>query len=296
MSATAWKPQFKDNMQHAIQQQGSNLRMCMDTASDYAGEGAQVVDLIGAGEAQFSNGRDGDTPIRKMEHAQRWLFPQDWEDGTLVVKEDKLRMLSDPTSKYFENIKNAMIRFEQNRIIIPSFFAPAMTGKTGQAQTLFPPTNIIPIGTGGNNFLNVAKVKLVRQLMIENEVNPDEQECFFGITALDEAALLNDPEIKSTQFVLKPAISASGTLLEFLGFKFKRLQTWEIGDAGGGLFNNNLPVWCKDGMHFGIWDDMRVEAAKRPDKKFNWQIYVEAHAGATRLEERKVFQVPTRRP
>lgn len=296
MTQTAWKPQFRDNMQHAIQQEGSDLRSCMDVATDYKGEGAQAVDLIAGGQAQASNGRYGDTPNRTMEHSQRWIFPQDWEDGTLIANEDKLRMLSDPTSKYFENIKKAMIKYEQNQIIIPSFFAPAATGKNGQTQTLFPVSNILAVNVGGNNLLNVAKIKQARQMLIENEVNPEEEECYFGITAQDETALLNDPEIKSTDFRIAPQLSAKGGLISYMGFMFKRLETWERVDVGGGLFDNQLPVWVKDGMHFGVWEDMTVKSAPRPDKKFNEQVFVQAHGGATRLEEKKVFQVRTRRP
>ena len=44
-------------------------------------------------------------------------------------------------------------------------------------------------------------------------------------------------------------------------------------------------------MHFGMWDDLVITINNRPDKNNIKQIHGTFTAGATRLEEDKVFML-----
>ena len=55
--------------------------------------------------------------------------------------------------------------------------------------------------------------------------------------------------------------------------------------------NRTVITWAKSGLHLGIWNDINVEIADRPDKSHSTQVYVKGTFGATRVEEEKVVAI-----
>ena len=57
-----------------------------------------------------------------------------------------------------------------------------------------------------------------------------------------------------------------------------------------------LPVWCRSGMHLGIWGDVKNSVSQRRDLQGEpWQLYTTMTIGATRLEEDKVYAIESYR-
>ena len=172
----------------------------------------------------------------------------------------------------------------------------AKTGEAGGTSTSFTAGNEVDVATGGSNSrLNVAKLLALQELMLANAVDFMNEEVVIPLTAKDNSALLNEIQIISSDFnggdrpVLK-----DGRVQRFLGMTFVYCQLTETVLAGTNEVT--IPAWVKSGMHLGIWNDVTTSISKRNDLQGEpWQAYVYMTAGATRLEENKVYAMESYR-
>lgn len=286
--------QFSTNITLLQQQKGSKLMPCV-TQAMYTGKAASPVDQIGSIEVQRVTARFA--PMGRVDAAvdRRWVYPVDFDLPQMIDTFDKLRLITDPESTYVQNAVYAFGR-AQDREIISAFTGTAKTGEQGATSTSFTSGNEIDVSVGGTNSrLNVAKLRAVRELILANHINMDEDPIFVGVTAKDDAALLNEIEIISKDFAGgdKPVLR-EGKLDRFLGMNFVHCELLET--AAAGTNEVNIPVWAKSGMHVGTWSDVQASVTKRNDIQGEpWQAYVKATFGATRLDEKKVFNIESYR-
>lgn len=287
---TIFAEQFSTNVNLLLQQKGSLLRNCV-TEGAYVGKQASPVDQVGSIEAQKVTSRFA--PMGRVDAAldRRWVFPTDYDLPQLIDSFDKLRLISDPESVYVTNAVYALGR-KMDYEIITSFQAAAKTGEQGATSTIFTAANEVAVTVGGaNSKLNVAKLLEVKRLMRANFVDFDMDEIYCGLTAADEAALLGEIQIISSDFnggdrpVLK-----DGKMTRFLGINFVYDELIETVAAGANKVT--VPVWAKSGVHLGIWQDIQANVSKRNDLQSEpWQAYVIGTFGATRIDEKKVYSI-----
>ncbi len=284
--------QYATNVELLLQQKGSKLSGTVDMGS-YKGEQASPVDQLGSIEANDVTTRFA--PMGRTDAAvdRRWVFPSDYDLPQLVDNFDKLRVFSDPQSKYVMNATLAMGR-KKDRTILNAFFGTAKTGKSGTTSTSFTSGNEVDVAVGGaNSRLNVAKIRGVRELMEANHIDFSLEEAYIGVTAKDLAALRNETQIISLDYNEKPVL-VNGNIDSFLGFKFIHCELIETVLAGTNEVT--LPVWVKSGMHLGMWNDLTTDISQRKDLTgLPWQVYLYMTCGATRLEENKVYAIESYR-
>lgn len=291
---THFVQQYSTNINLLLQQKGSKLRNAV-TVGSHVGKQASPVDQIGAVEMQAVTGRFGAMGRVDAPTDRRWVFPSDFDLPQLIDSFDKLRLITDPTSSYVQNAVMAAGR-QFDKLICTAFTGAAKTGETGSTSTSFTAGNEVDVATGGaNSKLNVAKIKAVKELMMANFVDFDMEEAYIGITAADHASLLNDVQIISSDFKNGEApVLQSGKVVEFLGFKMIHCEQIETSLAGTNEVT--LPVWCKSGMYLGLWNDVQNSVSQRNDLQSEpWQLYTIMTAGATRLEENKVYAIESYR-
>lgn len=290
---THFVQQYSTNVALLLQQQGSKLRNAV-TAGSYVGKAASPVDQIGAIEMQPVTGRFNTMGRVDAPTDRRWVYPSDFDLPQLIDEFDKLRMITDPSSAYVRNAVLAAGR-QMDKLILTAITGTAKTGEAGGTSTSFTAANEVDVATGGaNSKLNVAKIKSVKELMMANHVDFDMEEAYIGITAADHAALLNEIQIISSDFNGGAPILQSGKIVEFLGFKFIHCELIETQLAGTNEVT--LPVWVKSGMHLGLWNDIGSSVSRRNDLQGEpWQLYTTMTAGATRLEEDKVYAIESYR-
>lgn len=287
--------QYATNVSLLLQQMGSKLAGTVDTGS-YTGDQASPVDQLGSVEASIVTSRFADMPRTDVQTARRWVFPTDYDVNQMVDKFDKLRMLSDPQSKYVMNATLALGR-KKDREIIAAFQGTAKTGVNGATSTAFPAANEVAVSVGGaNSRLNVAKIRAVRELMEANFVDFSLEEAYIGVTAKDLSALRNEIQIIGSDFKNGDApVLVNGDITRFLGFNFVHSELIETVAAGTNKVN--IPVWVKSGMHLGMWNDITTDISERKDLRgLPWQAYAYMTIGATRLEENKVYNIVSYRP
>ena len=286
--------QYSTNVALLLQQKGSKLRPFV-TMGSYVGDQAAVVDQIGAVEAQQVTSRFA--PMGRVDAAtdRRWVFPTDYDLPQLIDKFDKLRTLTDPESVYVTNATYGLGR-KMDSAICTAFTASAKTGVNGATSTAVLSANEVDVATGGSNSrLNVAKLKSVIEIAMSYNIDLDNDPLICGITAKDHSALLDEIQIISSDFnggdrpVLK-----DGKVTSFLGIQFVHCELIETALAGTNEVN--IPVWVKSGMHLGMWNDISTSISQRNDLQSEpWQAYVKATFGATRVEEKKVFNIESYR-
>lgn len=290
---THYVQQYSTNIQLLLQTAGGKFRRTV-TTGNYVGKAASPVDQIGAVEMQAVTTRFGDMPRVDAPTDRRWVYPSDFDLPQLIDSFDKLRLITDPKSAYVTNAVKAADR-QFDKLIINAFTGTAKTGETGSTSTIFTAANEVDVATGGaNSKLNVAKLKAVRELMEANDVDFEMEEVYCGLTAADHASLLNEIQVISSDFNADAPVLQKGRVVEFLGFKF--IQSELIESELAGTNEVTIPVWCKSGMHLGIWNEIQNDVDQRKDLRgIPWQLYTIMTAGATRLEEDKVYAIESYR-
>lgn len=290
---THFVQQYSTNINLLLQQKGSKLRNAVMTGS-HVGKQASPVDQIGKVEMQPVTSRFAAMGRVDAPTDRRWVFPNDFDLPQLIDDFDKLRLITDPESAYVMNAVMAAGR-QHDKLIINAFTSAAKTGESGSTSTSFTSGNEVDVATGGaNSKLNVAKIKGVKELMMANEVDFDMEEAFIGITAADHASLLNEIQVISSDFNGGAPVLRDGKIDSFLGFKFIHTELIETELAGTNEVT--LPVWVKSGMYLGQWADIQNSVSQRNDLQGEpWQLYTTMTAGATRLEEDKVYAIESYR-
>lgn len=290
---THYVQQYSTNIALLLQQKGSKLRNTVMTGA-HVGKQASPVDQFGSIEMQPVSGRFN--PMSRVDVAtdRRWVFPSDFDLPQLIDEFDKLRLITDPSSAYVQNAVMAAGR-QFDKLICSAFTGAAKTGEAGGTSTSFTSANEVDVATGGaNSKLNVAKIKAVKELMMANHIDFDMEQAFIGITAADHASLLNEIQVISSDFNGGMPVLQNGMVTSFLGFQFVHCELIETQLAGTNEVT--LPVWVKSGMYLGLWNDIENSVSKRNDLQGEpWQLYTKMTAGATRLEEDRVYAIESYR-
>jgi len=289
---------YTANVQAVLQKAGGILTPLVSQGT-YRGEKAQVVNFIGTVEFIERDTPYGDTKLTELEHTQRWIVGKEYDCAVLVDRLDLLKMIYDPTSPYVERFRQAASR-KQDEIIMGKFFADAKVGKDGTTTQTFPVADTV---VHGNTALTVAKLRAMRKLVKKRHVDVRTVKPYIAVTADEVDDLLGEVAVGSSDFnSVKPLVD--GEVATFMGFNFIPYEDngtvtatngrgIPIHTDGGTI--RDLPVWVPDGMHWGSWDGLVITINNRPDKNNIKQIHGTFTAGATRIEEGKVFQLQVKR-
>lgn len=285
-----------------LQQKQSRLSAAVHTGT-HSGEKASPVDQVGAIEMTDVTQRFAPMPRTDSPLARRWVFPISSDLNQQVDTFDKLKLLLDPMSTYSQNATFAANR-RKDKHVINNFFATASIGvNAGSTETFGTAVytggdgstdrNISVDVGGAASALNVAKLKLGKQYMMENEVDLDNEPIYCGVTAKDHASLLNEIQVISSDFNEKPVLT-EGRVTRFLGVNFIHSElfgaTTGTDDQSG--TSRQLPMWAKNGMHLGTWQSQVTDISQRKDLQgLPWQAYLMMTMGGTRLEAKRVLRI-----
>lgn len=285
---TAFVNDYKTTVQFLLQQMDNRFRKAV-TEDSYKGQQGKSVEQFGLATAQLRTSRNSDTPNLNLTQDARWVFPADYEWGTLVDDQDKLRMIIDPTSPIAQAAAMGMKR-AQDDVIINAFFATAQKGQFGTTPEAFDTTDYqVGQNVGGTSSnLNVAKLQAaLKALMLANKGEIMEP-IYCAISSEEHDALLKEVQVTNRDYNGGAAVLEDGKIKRFMGMEFiitERLLTDSTNTY------RLIPVWVKSGMHLGVWEDIVAEVTKRPDKGYATQVYTRMTIGATRLMQGKVVQI-----
>lgn len=280
--------QFASTFTLLVQQ--TEHRLCQFAMQgSHKGEGAAPVDQIGLIELAPVTMRLQPSLPSDLPTDRRWVYPKDFARAVYVDHFDKLRLMNDPTNDYMRSLVNAAHR-KMDDEFISAIFADAKTGKTGSTTTSFPSSQEVGVNIGGTGSgLNFSKLRAAREILMGNDVDPDEQ-LYCAITANEMSDLLNEPQLTSRDFVTFGGMSPveSGRIMRAQGFTFIESQRL-VNNASS---QRQVPVWSKLGMHFGNWEGLRATMIQDPSIVGNpYKCEVQSTFGATRVEEKRVVRI-----
>jgi len=275
---TAFVNQYKANVQLLSQQMGSKLRGSVRVEmvnGEYA-----FFEQIGATAAQVNSTRHDDTPQIDTPHARRrvGLVNYNWAD--YIDREDRVRLLIDPTSPYAKNAAYAFGR-SMDTVILAAAIGSADTGHDGGTPVTFPAGQTVAVGTTG---LTIDKLLEARGLFWANDVD-ENIPLYIAVTGKQLEDLLKTVQITSSDYNTVKAL-VRGEIDTFLGFKFIRTNL-----VSATTTNRHCVAWAEDGILLALGMDINTKIGERPDKNYLTQVYVSMVIGATRMEESKVVQV-----
>jgi hypothetical protein len=253
-------------------------------ASEY-----EFYDRIGATEAQEITGRHQDTPLVSTIHDRRRVGLRDFDWADLIDRQDKLKMLMDPTSAYAVNAVNAMGR-KKDDVIIEAAFGTSYSGKTGSTAVSFlaanqVAANYVESGAAALSNLTIGKLRRAKEILDGYDIDPDEMRCM-TVTANSLHSLLRNTEVTSQDYNVVKAL-VEGKVDTFMGFQFVRTQRLQT-DASG--YRRHI-AWVPSGIVLATSQEIMVDVGPRRDKRNSVQVYVSMGIGATRMEEEKVVEI-----
>ena len=289
---TAFVQQYSTNVSVLLQQKGSRLRAA---CTEYAlhGKAAEILDQFGSVTAIKNTSRHADTPLIDTPQDRRWCYPNDYELADLVDDQDKLRLIIDPSSPIAMTQMYALGRAQDDEIAA-AFFGNAQTGETGVIATAFLAGQqvAINVGASASTGLNVKKLRGAKQLMLANEVDIEGDELFVAVDAKAHDDMLGETQATNLDYTNTPVL-VDGKITSFMGFNFIHSERYPGAPLYQGVApaNRQIPVWCKSGIGFGLWNDINASVDRRPDKRNAWQVYSKGTFGATRLEEKRIVMI-----
>jgi len=278
--STAFVKQFGTTLYTLVQQKGSRLRDAVLFENDLQGE-AKFYDQYGSVSAKTKVSRNADVEYITDNFNRRKVIPVDIYVADLIDKEDKLKMLLDPTSTIMQSFQWALGR-KIDDLIISALGGTAYTGKEGTTAVALPSTQKIAASSAG---LTLAKLLSAKEILDSADVDPEEPR-FIVCSAKQITNLLNTTQITSADYNTVKALVA-GQIDTFLGFKFIRSERLPKDSS-----NNRLVyAFAKSGALLAQAGDMVAKIDQIPQKHYAWQIYASLSCGATRMEEEKVVEI-----
>jgi hypothetical protein len=288
--------QFSTILELKLQQMGSKLRGKVREGF-HVGKMASPVNQIGAIQLKAPAGRFAPIERTSSDYTRRWVFPQDGEIAQLIDSFDELKTIVDPKSQISDNASQAVGRAWDD-CIIANAFATSQTGQDAaslSAETFNTSSTVAnagfrvvdTFGAGSTSVgLTVAKMIEVKRTFRHYHVDIDTDPLTLVIGSTQEADLLKQVQVVSTEFNDKPVL-VDGKVTRFLGFDIVVSERLAVASS-----IRSCIAFAKSGMYLGIWKDMTNIASQRTDLSGHpYQVYTMVSFGSTRTQPGKVVQV-----
>ena len=202
-----------------------------------------------------------------------------YDTGEVIERENIVQMLIDPKSASTENLVMNMMRTVDDIIIAA---ATGLAGDGVGGTVALPASQVIGDGTG---VISLDTILQVQEIFAANDVDPDEQKCIV-ISPVQQRKLMQLLEITSGDFQASKAL-ATGYLPNFMGYDII-VSTRLIAPVAGQI---NCLAFTKRGIGLHVAGDISTRVAERPDMSFAWQVYLDLHMDAVRVEDEHVIKI-----
>ena len=288
---THFVQQYTTNVQILAQQKGSRFRNAV-TVGSYTGKQGVPVEQFAATTASKRSTRYPSLTPADTQTDRRWVYPADYDWNDLIDGIDKLRMLIDPQSTYVMNGMNAMSRAMDDEIVA-AFFGAAKTGVDGSTNVAFPASQIVSASEGASaaTGMNVEKIKAGMQMLLAAEAwDPSSgQRLYCATTAKQNRNLMDEIQVINQDYNPEKAVISDGFVMSWGKVDFIHSERL----PQNGSAQTQCPLWTKEGMHLGLWQDLAADVSQRKDLAgLPWQVYLYGTFGGTRIQEKMVVQLP----
>lgn len=277
----AFVQQYRDNVILLAQQKGSRLRNTVSVEDGVIGKRTSF-DRIGLTAAVKRTTRHADTPLVSTPHSRRWANLDDYDLADLVDKLDKKKMLISPESDYAIDFGYAFGR-QMDTIVLDAARGTAVTGEEATGTQALPAGQKLALGDGGNNKMNVGKLRLAKKKLDAAEVDSEGRVAVMNADAIRQ--LLEDTSLTSSDFNTVRAL-VNGEVNYFMGFNFIRTELIPLSSGTQYL----AYFYQKRAVGLAIGQDIMTRMSERDDKNYSLQVYMCMSLGGVRIEDVGVIE------
>jgi len=290
-----YQPKFESQWRRLAQQVDSRLSGAVSVTTGCTGEvnyRDQIKPIEVSSLGTPSQNRIAATAISEIETQKRANYPEKFQAVKHFDEFDEVWLAeqSKPTSQTFLEFKAGFNR-KMDDLIIAAATGTSKTGNNGAVDTDLPTSQVVSVDTGGSGSgMNLDKILNAKQLMEENEVfgqDIDGDEAYLVLNAKALRALYDEAKITSSDYAGELQALYNGEIDQFLGFNFIRTERLAVATNIRTCF-----AFVKSGIALDIWQNPKFKLSERNDFNDAAQLRGTAAAGATRLEEVKVVEIP----
>jgi len=290
-----YQPKFESQWRRLAQQVDSRLSGAVSVTTGCTGEvnyRDQIKPIEVSSLGTPSQNRIAATAISEIQTQKRANYPEKFQAVKHFDEFDEVWLAeqSKPTSQTFLEFKAGFNR-KMDDLIIAAATGTSKTGNNGAVDTDLPTSQVVPVNTGGDGSgMNLDKILNAKQLMEENEVfgqDIDGDEAYLVLNAKALRALYDEAKITSSDYAGELQALYNGEIDQFLGFNFIRTERLAVASNIRTCF-----AFVKSGIALDIWQNPKFKLSERNDFNDAAQLRGTAAAGATRLEEVKVVEIP----
>ena len=283
--------QFSTNLELLLQQMGSLLRGRVKEGF-HVGKMASPINQIGAVQLKAPAGRFAPVGRVDASFVRRWVFPREGDLPQLIDSFDELETIVDPKSMYVENASMAVGRAWDDEVIAQALGTATIGVDIGnltqETWASFSSSYNVAhdFGASATTGLTIAKLIEARRIFRHNHVDLRMDPACWVIGSQQEADLLNQVEVVSTEFNDRPVL-VDGHVQRFLGYDIVVSERLTVTSNDRYCF-----AFVKSGMYLGMWRDLTNRVSIRNDLSSQpYQLYTMAMYGASRLQPGKVVQI-----
>jgi len=290
-----YQPKFESQWRRLAQQVDSRLSGAVSVTTGCTGEvnyRDQIKPIEVSSLGTPSQNRIAATAISEIQTQKRANYPEKFQAVKHFDEFDEVWLAeqSKPTSQTFLEFKAGFNR-KMDDLIIAAATGTSKTGNNGAVDTDLPTSQVVSVDTGGTGSgMNLDKILNAKQLMEENEVfgqDIDGDEAYLVLNAKALRALYDEAKITSSDYAGELQALYNGEIDQFLGFNFIRTERLAVASNIRTCF-----AFVKSGIALDIWQNPKFKLSERNDFNDAAQLRGTAAAGATRLEEVKVVEIP----
>jgi hypothetical protein len=289
----SWAPEvnfvqnYRAQLEHAFQQEGSRLRRTVTTGTQKAkSDFHDRLSGLGNSAAHAMTVRHGDTPLDDITHGRRRITMVGYNHNLMFDNQDKLRMLVDPTSDYAKS-QAMLLGRKVDKIVIDAASGTAYSGETGATSVSFTSANqiastFVESGAAVASNLTIGKLRRAAYILDAGEVVG--KRYFIG-SASQKQSLLRSTEVTSGDYNTVKAL-VHGEVNSYMGFEF----VWtELLTTASSV--RTCLAYVPQAIRLNFGEEIKLRITERADKNYSIQVYSELTAGATRMWEEGIVEV-----
>ncbi len=147
-------------------------------------------------------------------------------------------------------------------------------------------TNQVAVGVGGNNAMNMGKLRTFKQILDDKGVPMSDRHIALSAAGLQQ--LLGSTTVTSSDFNSVRAL-VNGEIDTFVGFKFHMIETREEGGLPLVGANRTVYAWHKDAVGYVEGIPQSTEINYIPEKT-SWLVTGKLLAGAINIDNASIVQ------
>lgn len=235
------------------------------------------------------------TAISEIETNKRAIFPQRFAVPKHFDEFDEVQLAAQslPTSATFREMKGGVNR-QLDDLVIAAATGTAQEGASGQTSIALPAGQklLVDRGTGTNENFTIEKWLDVKELFEQNEVVGQDAEAmgdtpYIALGSSQLRGLYDEAKVTSSDYAGELTALYRGEIDQFLGFKVIRSERLSVNTDIRTCF-----AWVPSGIALDVWVNPTFKISERNDYNEAIQLRGKFMAGASRLEEEKVVEIP----